>query len=130
MPTTRTPYKIILNTGNVTWSNMPAAATEFLGTVHRRLKVDLTDADKVRLVARVSTVGQAGATLKAEYSTDELAWNNLTANTIPLGSIATAATAWEAVPAGAKGDVFVRLLGAGGNGTLDPVFGNIMLEVR
>lgn len=130
MPT-RTPCKITINAANVTWTNMPVALTELFGNVHRRLLVDLTDVDKIRLSARVSTVGAASAFIRAEYSTDESVWSNLTGNTLGLnGSPSTRATAWEAIPAGAKGSVFVRIVGSGGDGALDPVLGTIMLEAR
>lgn len=130
MALTRTPTSIVLSTGNITWTNMPAASTELLGVVHRRTRFSFIDVDKIRLVVRVSTVGQAGATLSAQYSTDESAWSALTTNTIPIDSTGTKVTAFEALPAGAKGDVFVRIVGVGGNAALDPVFGNISLECR
>ena len=124
----RTPQSILLNAGNVTWTNQPAAATELFGNVHRRAKKDFTDVDKIRLVARVSIASSASAVLQAQYSTDESAWNTLTANTMSISSTGTKATAWEAIPAGARGDVFIRLIGSGADGAADPVLGNIYLE--
>jgi hypothetical protein len=123
MPTA-TPYKLCLAAGASTWTNMPAALTEFLGLLHHRQRADLTDADRCRLCVRVSTVGFNGANLKVQYSADESAWSDLTA-TVALAPAGTKATAWTDVPAGARGDVFL-----GGNGTADPVVGTITLEVR
>lgn len=128
MAITRTPRSLTINTGNVTWTNMPAAATELFGNVHRRVKKDFTDVDKIRLCARVSTAGVSGSIIQAQYSTDESAWNTLTTNTIALNSTGTKVTAWEAIPAGAEADVFVRIIGSGGDGAGDPVLGNIYLE--
>lgn len=129
MAITRTPTKLNMAVGANTWTNQPAALTEFLGLLHHRVKADLTDTDKVRLCARVSTAGATGATLKAQYSTDESAWSDLT-GTVAIDSTGTKATAWADVPAGAKGDVFLRLVGQGGNATADPVLGSVMVEVR
>jgi hypothetical protein len=131
MPLTRTPYIVSLNTGNVTWTNMPAALTELFGNVHRRNKIDLTDADRIRLVVRVSTVGATNAVLFAQYSTDESAWNTLTTNQVAInGSAATKASAWEDIPGAAKTDIFVRIVGQNGDGAADPVLGTICLHYR
>ena len=130
MAITRTPYKVVFNTGNLAWTNMPAAETELAGVVHRRCRVDLTDCDRCRLTARVSTQGAAGSVLKAQYATaDAGPWTDLTIG-VSLAAVDTAAGAWGDVPAGAKGDVIVRVVGVGGNGTADPVIGNVVLEVR
>lgn len=128
MPT-RTTRHILINIGNVAWTNMPAAVTELFATVHRRCKADLTDCDKCRLTGRVSTVGAANAVLRVEYSTDESAWSVLSPD-MPLNAGAgTKASAWGNVPAGAKGDVFLRVVGQSGDGAADPVIGNLLLEL-
>jgi hypothetical protein len=125
------PEHIPINTGNVTWSNQPSAATELFGNVHRRTKADLTNSTQVRLVARVSTIGAADAIIYAEYSTDENSWSAL-GNTLAIGggSAGTRAATWLDVPGGAKGDVFIRVMGSGGDGAADPVLGNIVLQVK
>ena len=128
MAATKTPHSICISTGNITWTNMPAASTELFGLVHRRIKKDFTDVDTIRLSARVSTIGTAGAVLQAQYSTDESAWNTLTTNTLTLSSTGTKVTSWENIPSGAKADVFVRIVGSGGDGVVDPVLGNIYVE--
>lgn len=113
------------------WTNMPAALTEFLGVTSHRTKADLTEVEEVRLVVNVQTAGVAGAKLRVQYSTDESTWNYLDGGTGP--SVAIDATGVEvssyvALAAGAKADVFLRLVGIDGNGVVDPIFGNIMLE--
>ena len=130
MPPTRATSMLMLNSGNVTWTNMPTAATELFGNVHRRAKVHLVDVDQVRLVARVSTAGATNAVIRAQYSTDESAWNTLTTDLGINGTASTRASAWQACPAGAKGEVFVRVMGQSGDGAFDPVLGNIYLEYR
>jgi hypothetical protein len=128
MPT-RTPEKLSVNSaGNIAWTNMPSALTELLGTVHRRMRVDLTDVDKVRLTVRVSTQGFNNAVLRAEYSLNETDWVTLSPD-VSISSVGTVASAWGLVPSEAKGDVVVRVVVVNGNGTIDPVFGNIVLEL-
>lgn len=129
MTTSAGSNRIAINVSNVTLTNMAAALTEFAGTVHRRCLVDLAHAGRCRLTARVSTAGAAGATLKAQYSTDESNWVDLT-TTLSLASIGTVGSTWQEVPTGARGDVVVRVVGENGNGTADPVIGNLMIEVQ
>jgi hypothetical protein len=74
------PLCVAINTANATWTNQPLAATELFGTVHRRVKIDLTYASQVRLMARVSTIGATNAIIYAEYSSDESAWSTLAGN--------------------------------------------------
>ena len=110
-----------------TWTNMPSAATEFTGTP--RTKVDLGAVDDVRIVVCVGVVGNAGATLVVQYSTDQSAWNTLT-DTVSINALNVQVSAWSTIPAGAKGDVFLRVVGAGGNGTMDPQIKLVQLQVR
>ena len=123
------PMSHVLNGTNITWTNMPLAAQELLNVVHRRIKLDLTNVAQVRFACRVSTVGVAAAVLYLEYSTDESVWNRLTAN-IAINTTGTKVTAWENIPAGAKADVVVRIMGSGGDGAADPIFGLMALQVR
>jgi hypothetical protein len=122
----------MLNSGNLALTNMPLALTELGGVVHRRINVNFAQLGQVRLSCRLSTAGVAAAVLFAQYSTDESAWNTLTANSISLFTpLATKVTAWEAIPAGAKvSDVFVRLVTQSGDGAADPVVGNVYLETK
>lgn len=122
------PLVVPLVNASVTWTNMPNAATEFTGLP--RTKYDLTHSDQVRLVVCVGVATAAAATLKIQYSTDQAAWSDLTSTLGSLNSTGAKAGAWENVPAGAKADVFLRVQGAGGDGTLDPQFRLIQLQVR
>lgn len=125
------PCICTLNSGNVTWTNMPAALTELFGNVHRRSLVDLTHAAQARLVVRVSTVGSANAVLAAQYSLDESSWSVLSGVlAIGGGSAGVRATAWDTIPAPALTDVFVRIAGQSGDGAADPILGTIQLQYR
>lgn len=131
MAITRTPEKLSLNSVNVALTNLAAAETEFAGNAHRRVRVTLTDADRCRLTARVSTAGSASSVVKAQYSTNggETTWADLTP-AVPLNVVGTVGGAWGNVPAGAKGDVVLRLVTVGGDGVADPVVGSVVLEVQ
>lgn len=122
------PFVVPIVGASVTWSNMPAAATEFIG--NPRTMYDLTHVGEVRIVVCVGVAATAGATLKIQYSLDESAWSDLTPALGGLNSAGCKVGAWTAVPAGAKTDVFLRILGEGGNGTLDPQFRSVHLQVR
>ncbi len=122
------PAMSVMVGGNTTWTNMPNAVTEFPNTP--RTRYDLTNADEVRIVTTVGVVGTATAVLRFQYSTDQAAWNDLTSTVGSLNSTGCKAGAWAAVPVGAKSDVFIRIVGSGGDGALDPQFRNVELQVR
>lgn len=111
----------------VTLTNIAAALTEVAGNY--RVKLDLTYVDQVRLVARVGVAGNAGSVLKAQYSADESSWSDLT-TTVSLAAVATPVTAWAAIPAGAKADVFVRVVTQSGDGVADPQIRQVQLQVK
>jgi hypothetical protein len=123
----RTPIKLSFACGTNTWTNQPAALTEFLGTTVHRVKAELTDADKLRLCARVNVAGSAGSVLGVQYSLDESVWTTLT--TVAMSSTGTKVSAWVDVPDEAKTDVFLRLAGQANNSTGDPVIGLVVVEV-
>ena len=115
------------------WSSQPSADTELLGLTRFRNKFDLTDFNQFRLVARVDVAGVAGADIRAQYSTDESTWNNLDGVNGPelaIDAIGTKDTAWTALPAGAKADVFLRIMGKDGDGVTNPDLGTIAIQIR
>lgn len=111
------------------WTNMPAALTE-LGGVDFRIKADLTGFTEVRFVSRIAGgTFLAGMTMKVQYSTNESAWSDLTP-TVATDSAGTKVSAWTAIPAPAQADVFLRVVGAGGNGAQDPRVGTQLIQVK
>lgn len=119
--------------GNPAWTNQPAGLTELFGTTVGRLKADLTSASQVRLIANVATAGAAGAAIRAQHSTDQSSWNYLDGATGPSVSVGTTGlkvSAWVSVTGAAKADVFIRVVGISGDGTTDPAFGNVLLQVK
>lgn len=125
--------------GGVTWTNMPAALTEWNGSTRTRTKIDLTHVNLVRLTAAVATPGVAGAEVRVQHSTDQVNWSYLDGSSgataldgpgIDIGVDNCSASTWRALTAGAKADVFVRLVGINGNGAADPVVGLITLQLN
>ena len=112
------------------WANMPAAETEFRNALNTRTKVDLTNSTQSRITVRQAIVAYAGSQLKVKYSTDDATWYDLCVVSLSTIANQTLAGTWTNVPAGAKADVFVRVVGIGGNGTADPSFGLITLQVK
>ena len=119
--------------GGPAWTDQPAALTELFGTTVGRLKADLTAAAQVRLIVSVATGGAAGAAIRAQYSTDQSSWNYLDGGTGPSVTVNTSGlkvSGWVNVTGAAKADVFIRVVGISGNGNADPVFANVLLQVK
>jgi len=113
------------------WTNQPAALTELLGLTVHRTKVDLTNAGNVRIVVDVLAAGVAGAKLRAQYSTDAVTWayfDGATGPEVAIDATGTFASVTVNLGAGAKADVYVRVVGINGNGAADPAFGLIVLQ--
>jgi len=127
------PFRISLATSGA-WT-MPLALTEWNGSTAGRIKADLTNATQARLIMRMgATPGTAGGELRAQYSTNESVWDYLDGVSGPACSVAVASTtvvsAWVTIAAGAKADVFLRMIGINGDGVAGPTFGNFSLQVR
>ncbi len=117
------------------WTDMPAALTEFNAMLQGRTKADLTNATQARMVVKMmGTAGAAAAELRAQYSTDDSTFAYLDGATGPSCAInvnnTTVVSSWVNLAAGAKADVFLRVVGIGGDGGIDPTFGNISIQVR
>ncbi len=123
------------------WTNMPAALSFLFSsaTVGKEIqKADLTNYTQCRLlVNKQGTAGAAASKLILRYRT---AFNQVVANYSDIGASEVSVavnvtnsyldTGWINLVAGAKADVFVSVLGSGGDGALDPAFGPIVAEFR
>jgi hypothetical protein len=118
----------------VTYTNLPAADTEFINTP--RLLTDLTYANEFRLVInRPAGTVTAGTDCRIQYASAQGGpWTNLDGGAGPEVDVSGAAgifnSAWTALDAGAKGDRYLRVMCKQGNGTTDPQFRNITIQVR
>ncbi len=120
------------------WTNMPLAQALWLNSERHIRRVDLTNYRQCRLVIQKRAVaGAAASTLTVYYSTT---FSTLVANYASIGvsSVQVAAngastaveSAWVGLTALARADVYVALVGQGGDGALDPTFGFVEVQFR
>jgi len=128
-------------TANITWTDMPLAEDAFNGSIRTSLKMDLTNFSHARLVVRkMGTAGAAASKIIAKYSTVNPGssftagdWSNLGASEISCAVNVTnqeVVSSWVALATLAKDDVYLTLTGSGGDGALDPIFGNCYIEFK
>lgn len=126
-------YLLAAGDGLTVHTNLVAAYAEVLAP-RTRTRIDLTRASEVRLAASQGAVGVTGR-LRLEYSTDQTTWLAAAAAgqvDLAFGTTANRAIvgAWTALAAGAKADVWVRLMVGAGNTTEDPSWYGVELQVR
>ena len=116
-----------------TWTNMPAADTEYFGTRTRNW-IDLTNAREFRLVAGMAVAGVAGADCRVQYATSDAGpWTNFDGGAGPelvIDTIATQKSAWSTIVAGGRSEVVVRIMCKDGNGVVDPQFRGVHVQLR
>lgn len=118
---------------NGTWTNMPAAQTEFLGNDARRTEIDLSQMQEVRLLTGITVAGAAAAKIWVQYSINLVDWISLEAAGAMENSIAVTGltvSAWFPIALAARRVVTLRYMGSGGDGILDPGIGGIVLQLR
>ncbi|HKX72477.1 MAG TPA: hypothetical protein VJM32_00505 [Candidatus Saccharimonadales bacterium] len=127
------------NGASAQWTNMPAALTEIftptdVPVASSRMQYDLTDAQQIRFQVSISTAGSASAEVRIQYSTDQATWNYLDSGNTGLGhNVSTTGlkvSSWSNIAAGAKGDVYLRVVGLNGDAVADPRFGIIQVQAR
>jgi hypothetical protein len=117
---------------------MPLAATFMFGGHRHVVKVDLTNYTQCRLVVnKQGTAGAAASKFILRYRT---AFSVTVGDYSDIGtgevSVATnttnnvLSTAWINLATGAKADVFVCVVGSGGDGAVDPVFGSVIAQFK
>ncbi len=134
------PAVLAMNTVAVTWTDQPAAVTEFLGNISRRAYAVLPNGVDFRVYCTVITASAAaGAVLYPQVSTDGGGtWADLqsggttTAGQIDLTTTGTKVTGWVVLAAAAQADpVALRMVGkTGGTATGDPQVGGFGLIFR
>ena len=118
-----------------TWTNMPAADTFLFGSHRHVMTIDLSGLTEVRLkVNKQATAGAAGSKLILRFaqtfstSVANYADIGVTEVSVPIDTTNTVLeSGWidingDVLP---NDDVFLAVIGSGGNGTLDPQFGTI-----
>ncbi len=121
--------------GLETWTNMPAADTQLLNTPIR-LQVDLSRASEFRFgISRMAGAVAVGADCRVQYATTQAGtYNNIDGSTGPevdiSGTAELKSSSWTALTAGAKADVFLRVMCKQGDGVQDPQLRNAYIQVR
>jgi len=121
-----------------TWTNMPLALTFWSGSYRHITKIDLTNYTQVRLIVnKQTTAGAAASKLILRYNA---VFSTTVGNYLDIGSSEVSvavnttntvlATSWISLATGAKADIFLSLIGSGGNGALDPAFGQIIAQFK
>jgi hypothetical protein len=111
-----------------TWTNQGAGPTEL--AVAFRTRQDLTGAADARLTFETTTSVAGGtAALCMDYSTDGTTWIEIGRVLINSG-VGLKTGAWVPLPAGAKADVWLRMVARSGNATEDPITRNHEIQVR
>lgn len=125
--------------GSVTLTSAPAAE-QILANGGRRYihKIDLQDAYQVRLTCAVATAGFTGTNIRVRYGTlnntvtlTDYVIMGSTEVTAPIDVTGIADSGWIDLVAGAKNpDRYLIITSIGGNGTVSPVVGETVLQIR
>lgn len=125
---------VVVNTGSLTVTNIPAAVQELSGTRRHRVKFDGTGFARVRLALSLSTAAPTGGTARAyiQYSLDDATYvtvgSGTGTETCSLVSNATTVSDYITMPAPAQADVWWRVVTQGGDGADDPILGLVALQ--
>jgi hypothetical protein len=129
---------IVSDNAAVTWTNMPVALTFWSGSYRHITKVDLTNYTQVRLIVnKQTTAGAAASKLILRYRTafsttvgdySDIGTSEVSVAVNVLNTVL--ASNWINLATGAKADIFLSLVGSGGDGALDPAFGQIFAQFR
>jgi hypothetical protein len=129
----------IIDAAAFSWTNMPSADTLLNGSHRHVTKLDLANFTQARLVVnKQATAGAASSKIRLVYATTfqtaPAGYSQIGTGEVacsPLNVTNTVlASGWVNLAAGAKTDVFVALIGSGGDGALDPAFGSIVAQFR
>lgn len=115
------------------WRNMPTAVTEFDDDIYRRQLIDLTNATQTRLGVNVTVAGSTNAVLAIQYSLNQSTWAYLDGGTGPSVSISSTGlqtSSFVTITPAARTNVYLRVVGSGGNNSADPTLSTINLEVK
>lgn len=126
--------------GGATTSLTNQAQAETFAIANRSItRADLTNYTQARMIARITTDSNSANSPKiyveyfTSFSTTQSDYLTLGTSAVEC-SLFTGATfctsSWIDLAAGAKADVFLTLLGSGGDGAADPVLGMVSVQFR
>lgn len=133
------PLSLTFACGKETWRNMPAARRFFLDSWLYVTKVDLAHVAQARLVVTRGSVAvvppnaRLSLVYTSVFSTDVTVYEDIgvgpiEANVSPADTVV--ATPWVGLADPARDDVYVSVIGYGGDGKDDPVFGSVLAQFR
>jgi hypothetical protein len=122
--------------GNFTLTNMASALQFFNNQTAYIARADLKGFRRVRLIVQKGgTAGSTNAKLilryRTTYSNTTTDYSNIGTSEVSVAINTTntyLTTSWIDLALAAKGDVFVSLMQQGGDGSADPIVGNIYAE--
>lgn len=123
---------IISQSTDALWRNMPEARTEIFGSTAYRTRVDFTGGTEYRLVVSQTVAGETEAKFELEYSLNNVDYfvaNATGPSEVSVASVGVNVGAWATLATGAKGDVYLRVIGLGGDNA-DPRWRMIRIQVK
>lgn len=113
-------------------TNQAAGDTEYPTSQQRHPRVDLSAMSEVRVGITVTAAGAAGSDIRPQYSTDNAAWNEISASdaSVSMAALGDVAGSWVSLVAGAKADVYLRLVAKDGDGAADPSLAYAAFQFR
>lgn len=130
-----------VSSAQTAWTNM-LLADAFLFDQHRHIrKRDLTGMTECRLlVNKQGTAGAAASKVALKYRTSAAGYSTTVGDYSTIGTSAVECafsganvyvdSGWVPLATGAKADVFLAVVGSGGDGVIDPQVGGIDAEFR
>jgi hypothetical protein len=121
-----------------TWANMPNAVTFFDSSAAFIQEIDLSGFYQCRLlVNKLGTSGAAASKLilryRTAYSQTATAYSDIGTSEVSVATNVTNTyldSGWITLAAAARANVFVTVLGSGGDAAADPIFGHIIAVFR
>jgi hypothetical protein len=111
-------------------TNIAAAATEMASPAYRT-NCDTSNLTEFRIVAYVSTAGNAGSVIRVKYAgTSAGPFTDVLGADISLATTGLKTQGWTALPGSAIGDEWFTVETQGGDGVADPRIGYLHIEVR
>ncbi len=136
-PALCTDLIVLTGPNSFIWTNMPVVLTELGGSTNWRFKFDFIGYLQARFLVNVIVTGYSTAWLGVQYSSDLVNWSYLCGGMNPSVNIVNPGlliSDWFDLQISGMDlsvvDFFVRVVGWAGNGSRDPSFSGIRLQLR
>ena len=120
---------------SASWTNMPSADTEFMGNAQFRNLFHVANITSVNLSATTTVVGTANSYFTLKWSTNNGTTFDYVGNTgsspaTNIGTVGMRTSGWTRISTDMVGEVILAVFGSGGDGAIDPSFGNVSALFR